>query len=481
MDVNFLEPQFPYQGEYKKKMFAIICFCVLFGGTLAGAAWGGGKLFGTNESTPNSTDELSELQAPTVWGRVKSLFTSSNRPLKGYDEDRINIALFGIGGAGHEGSQLTDTILLASIKPSTKQVALISVPRDTAVASPSGYGYQKINEINAYAEMERAGSGAAALTQTLEKFLGVTIPYYVRVDFRGFEKAVDDTGGIDVYVDRPFTDYEFPNNTFGYRTISFAKGWQHMNGRTALDYARSRHGNNFEGSDFARARRQQKVIVAMRDKLLSGSSVIHPTRFANLLETLNTHVLTNMKFNDLLELYHLAGDLNTDAVTSIVFSDDPASVLYADDSYEGFYLRPKDPTLKQIHASVQNIFNEETARAVQGVIEQFPLKPEPKSTARIELQNGTWRPGFAARQKQRLETDGLTVTAIGNAALRPTPRAQIFAANDKHRTLVEKLKKRYDADEIVNRPPASPDLFETPVAAADIIIVLGENVPDFAE
>lgn len=480
MDVNFLEPQFPYQGAYKKRMLIIIVACMLFGGALAAAAWGGGKLFGTeDQQTPS--DELAEIGPPTVWGRVKSLFTSSNRPLKGYDDDRVNIALFGIGGTGHEGSQLTDTILLATIKPSTKQIALISVPRDTAVAAPSGYGYQKINEINAYAEMERPDSGTATATRALEQFLGVTIPYFVRIDFRGFEKAIDDIGGVDVYVDRSFTDYEFPNNTFGYRTISFVKGWQRMDGSTALNFARSRHGNNFEGSDFARARRQQKVIVAVRDKVLSGSSVIHPTRFANLLETLDTHVNTNMQFNDLLELYNLMRNLNSDSITSIVFSDDPSSVLYADDAFGGFYLRPKDPTLTQIHTTVQNIFNEDTAHAVQGVIEQYPLKPKPKSTARIELHNGTWRPGFAARQKNRLEADEYTVVSIGNAAIRPTPRAQIFATNDKHRALVEKLKKRYDADEIPNRPPPSPDQYETSISSSDIIIVLGENVPDFAE
>lgn len=462
-------------------MISIVFFCLLFGAGLAGAAYAGARVFGTSVPPPPSADELSTINSDTVWGRVKSLFASTNRPLKGYEDDRINIALYGIGGAGHEGSQLTDTILLASIKPSTKQVALISIPRDTVVLVPGGYRYQKINEVNAYAEIERSGSGAAAATRALEMFLGVTIPYYARVDFRGFEKMIDDIGGIDLYVDRPFTDYEFPNESYRYRTVGFAKGWQKMDGRTALDYARSRHGNNFEGSDFARARRQQKVVVAARDRLMSGSTVIHPTRIAKLMNTLDTHIQTNFRFNDVLELYRVARDISTDNVTSIVFSDDPASVLYADNSDGAFYLRPKDSSLKQIHNAVQNIFQEQTARAVQGVIEQFPLKPEPKSTARIELHNGTWRPGFAARQKARLEQDGLNVVTIGNAALRPTPRAQIFATNNTQRPLVEKLKVRYDADEILHRPPPSPDQSIPPAIEPDIIIVLGENVTDLAE
>lgn len=478
MHVNFLEPQYPYQGTRRKKMMTIIFLCLILSGVFAGATWVGAQVF-TKKTVEPTIEKIEQIDTTTFIGKVKSLFLATTRPVLGLSQDRINIALLGIGGEGHDGGLLTDTILVANIKPSTKQVAFLSIPRDTVVRIP-GMGFRKINEAHALAEMDDSGSGPEVALETLDNFLGIDIPYYVRVDFRGFEQLIDDIGGVDVYVDKPFTDSSYPTNNYGIQTISFAKGWQHLNGTQALQYARSRHGNNFEGSDFARARRQQKILVASRDKLLSTQTLLHPTRITDILNTLDNHISTNIGIPELLELAQLAKDVDTEKIDSIVFSDDPASVLYADNA-EGAYLRPRDSSLKQIHTLARNIFDPVVTASVKGVIEELPLKPVDYTDIKIEIQNGTWRPGFAARQKKQLERTGFKVASVGNAAIRPTATAQIYSVTGKNPIVFEKIKKLYNAQEIPNRPPVSPDSAEQTAPAVDIILILGENNPDIAE
>lgn len=457
----------------------IIFLCLIFGSFFAGTTWVGAKVF-TRKDAQVTTPRVEPIDTNTFLGKVKSFFEASTRPSLGSGTDRINIALLGIGGEGHDGGQLTDTILIASIKPSTKQVALISIPRDT-IANIPGIGYRKINEANALAEMQKPGSGPAAAVKTLENFLGIDIPYYARIDFGGFENLIDNIGGVDVYVDKPFTDANFPTWDYKVRTISFSKGWSHFDGARALDYARSRHGNNFEGSDFARAHRQQKMLVAARDKLLSSETLLHPSRVTDIFSTLDSHVKTNIGLADMLELSQIVKDLDTNKVTSITFSDDPASVLYADSTSGAFYLRPRDSSLAQIHNIAQNIFDEKVAESARTLIDQAPLKPVQKIDTKIEVQNGTWRPGFAARQKKKLEQSGYRVTSVGNASVRPIAIAQIYAVTQRNPEIFEKIRKLYNAEVLTKRPPLSPDDVGQSAPAVDIIVILGENNADIAE
>ncbi|MCX6781276.1 MAG: LytR C-terminal domain-containing protein, partial [Candidatus Magasanikbacteria bacterium] len=201
----------------------------------------------------------------------------------------------------------------------------------------------------------------------------------------------------------------------------------------------------------------------------------------DILHTLDTHIVTNINASNLLELAQIAKDVDTSKITNLIFSDDPASVLYPDSTTGAFYLRPKDPTLTQIHTIAQNIFNDEVTKSAQGLIDQQPLIPQKPDDTKIEVQNGTWRPGFAARQEKKLEADGFKVTSIGNAAVRPLTQTQIYAVTQKNPATFEKLKKRYNAVELTTRPPQSPDNTSGTAPTVDIIVILGENAPDIAE
>jgi LCP family protein required for cell wall assembly len=207
-----------------------------------------------------------EPQKPdSLLKRLTQFVFHGNTGLAGESDDRINVLLLGMGGLGHDGPYLTDTIIMASIRPSTKQVAMISIPRDLWV-SIAGHGSSKINHANSYGETERHDWGGAYTAQVIKDNFGIDIHYYLRVDFAAFEEIVDEVGGIRVNVERGFTDPEYPTNDYGVQMVSFAKGVQTMSGSRALIYARSRHGNNGEGSDFARAKRQQKNVTRSQRK-----------------------------------------------------------------------------------------------------------------------------------------------------------------------------------------------------------------------
>ena len=139
--------------------------------------------------------------------KLRHLIPSVDKQLKGEENDRVNVLLLGMGGQGHDGPYLTDTMMLASVKPSTKQVALMSIPRDL-VAPVSNW--QKINSINAYAEQKTPGSGGEATSQAMSELLQTPIDYYVRVDFNGFAKIIDEFGGIEVNVENTLDDYSYP-------------------------------------------------------------------------------------------------------------------------------------------------------------------------------------------------------------------------------------------------------------------------------
>ena len=157
----------------------------------------------------STTSESTAFPDFSLVSTIKHFVTSGSRELDGEDEDRVNLLLMGIGGEGHDGPQLTDTIIFASYQPSTGAIGMMSLPRDMSVPIPE-YGYSKVNHANAYGEMNEPGSGPALASQVIGDVLSEDIQYYLRVDFDGFAEFVDAIGGVDVYVDNSFTDPNYP-------------------------------------------------------------------------------------------------------------------------------------------------------------------------------------------------------------------------------------------------------------------------------
>jgi len=214
-----------------------------------------------------------------------------NRVAEGFKSDRINILLIGVGGDTHpgEGKDLADAIMLVSLKPSTRQVALMSLPRDLYIPMDR-FGMHRLNAAHAL-------DGPGYLMQVVQRVSGQPVHAYARIDFRAFREVIDALGGIDVYVYRPFYDYLFKDG--------FTQGWQHMNGKRALRYARYRYVRaSAEGNVFGRELRQQQVLEAMKEKIAKL-----PTRdvlkLVTIVREVGTHTETNLTATQIADLYSL--------------------------------------------------------------------------------------------------------------------------------------------------------------------------------
>ncbi len=259
-----------------------------------------------------------------LFQRLGSLLISPDKKLIGEEEGQINILLMGIGGPGHEGPLLTDTMIVANINVKTNEVVMTSVPRDFMIDLP-GYGLQKINAAYAYAEKDEPGTGGDVILKEIEELTGMKIPYYALIDFKGFVKAVDDVGGVDVEIERTFTDALYPNYSNGYLpAVTFTKGPEHMNGERALIFARSRKGNNGEGSDFARSERQKKIILALKEKAI-GLKLNDLKTLNNLLKDFTENFRTNLEPYELKRIADIGSNITEQSVYSL--SIEPDNVL----------------------------------------------------------------------------------------------------------------------------------------------------------
>jgi LCP family protein required for cell wall assembly len=368
--------------------------------------------FGRLTLSETASFALSDLDGIPILGQMRHLISSADRKLAGEQDDRINILLLGMGGEGHEGPNLTDTIMVASIRPSDRKVALLSIPRDLIVPIPK-VGWRKINSVNAFGELETRGRGGEQTREMIEGLLGLDIPYYVRVDFNGFKELIDGVDGVDIHVERSFTDYTYPTKNFGVQTVGFKEGWQTMDGETALRFARSRHGNNGEGSDFARAKRQQKVLNALKTKMLAAKTYRNPATIANTLAALQSNITTNLQIGEILRLARMAQAEGGFDIAQRIIDNGPDSPV-VDGMFAGAYvLVPRNDDWSGLRRVATDVFVEAEPEA------SAPPKPEEKvaaeEKARVEIRNGTGKSGQARVAATSISGAGFEVVKIGNA------------------------------------------------------------------
>lgn len=274
---------------------------------------------------------------------------------------RINILLMGIGGNNHPGGNLTDTMSVISIDPKNKEVAMISVPRDLFIKVP-GYGSYKLNSVfslqdttsssNQGAKEDTMGGNLPLVKKTIGDFLGVTIHYAAVVNFDGFKKIIDVLGGVDINVAKAINDPYFPDKyAVGYDPFYMSAGLQHMDGETALKYARSRETT----SDFDRSRRQQEVMVAAKDK---AAKTFSPGKIAQVMGILSDSLRTDMQLDEMNELFSIVKDINKDKISTKVLDDSAGGFLYADKYDDMYVLVPTDSSLKEIHDFVSQYFKD---------------------------------------------------------------------------------------------------------------------------
>ena len=280
------------------------------------------------------------IQISTFYPILFQLLFNREIQLKKEDSN-INILLLGTGGGQHEGPDLTDTIIFASINPVKNKVVLVSVPRDLWIAELN----EKINTAYAVGNSKKKEGGIILIRAIVSRILNQPIDYVVKIDFDGFVRAVDLIGTLDINVERGFNDFQYPiygkeNDTCGhkeeelqalatassqlevfpcrYKSIRFDKGLQQMNGETALQFVRSRHATGEEGTDFARNKRQEKAIIAFKDKLLNIETLLNPVKLIGLYSTLKDSIDTNIKQEEIDDFVKLAQKMKNANVQSAI-------------------------------------------------------------------------------------------------------------------------------------------------------------------
>ena len=333
------------------------------------------------------------------------------------DENRINVLLLGMAGGKHDGANLTDTILVASYNLKSKQLHIISIPRDLWLPALKA----KVNSV--YQTGLKDQNGLNLAKTVMGNIVGLPIHYGLRVDFNGFVESIDALGGIEVLVEKTFDDYNYPitgkeNDLCGfveeekdfsieeaqklniepgkrkvflsptgeiatdsaqedkgakyfscrYEHIHFDQGLSLMDGETALKFVRSRHGVNGEGSDFARSARQEKVIQAIRNKVLSLETLTDLQKLGELVAVLGKSIDTDISIKDAAEFFKIFKNLKV--THSIVLDDskkvglpeERKSLLYhplASDYGGAYVLISQDDDFVIIHQYIKKIFEED--------------------------------------------------------------------------------------------------------------------------
>lgn len=372
----------------------------------------------------------------------KDLFSFGAASLIGEDQERVNILLMGIPGEGNDGPDLTDTLMVASLatKPggdgeTADQSFLFSLPRDLYVRVPS-YGNSKINTVYEIGNNKEANSGGKLISQVAGEILGLEIPYYCKLDFVGFEKFIDELGGVTVTVDKDLYDDKYPTVSSGYQVVDIKAGTYTMDGATALKYARSRQST----SDFDRARRQQKVMLAVKTKAGELNLLTNPAKALALMDILADHFETNMKLAEMRRLVNLMKDFDANKLITKVFDDSATGLLYGTKVDEVYVLKPVGDDFKVISGYVvKAISGETTVEELEQQTTKEPLK--------VEVLNGTAITGLAKKVAAQLTAKGYKIVSTGNNAAKGFTKTMVYDLSDGQRVWeVRKLAESLGAD-----------------------------------
>lgn len=393
-------------------------------------------------SVERGTDVFTEFGRLPVIADVRQLVFGSNpeevNTLTGQKDEEPNlmrILVLGIGGPGHEGSLLTDSIILATIDLDHKKVGMVSIPRDMAFPRANGT-FEKINAVHAWEEQDHPGEGAVRTAQKFSDFFDINIDHVVRIDFRGFAAFIDAIGGIEVDVERSFVDNQYPTSDEKWQTVSFKKGPQMMDGKTALIYVRSRHGSNGEGSDFARAKRQQLVMLAVRQKLLSLNTLGDPAKLAKLYQAVTNHLQSDLSPWDAIKLAPLVQDFSADKIQTHVLTDAEDGELVAANINNNFLLFPRGNDWTRIKLIAKDPFSSEEDR-----------EKDAPQIAKVEVKNGTLHTGLAFQVSNNLNLEGFRAQNMGNAVRRNYARTLLVdLTNGQKSAELAKLRRQLDAD-----------------------------------
>ncbi len=416
--------------------------------------------FGSVEE-PRTPDEANNASANTPDSNTSSLPINLNAdsvpPWSG--QERVTILMLGIDQRCEEdGPTHTDSMMLVTVDPVGLSAGILSLPRDMWVEIPS-VGVDRINQANYYGEIyDYPGGGPALAVDTVEAFLGVKIDYYAAVNFDAFVEIVDQIGGIDIVAPEAITDETYPDRCYGYDPFQIEAGDQHLDGQTALKYARTRA--TF-GGDVDRAGRQQAVVLAVRDRVLSLNmlpSLI--TKAPAMWQTLQDNVRTDMTLEEAMQLALLVQEIPRSSIHTSVIDYD---YVYAETTPDG----------RQVLVP-----NRDNIRQLRNELFTAPVIPTPEiqnlpalmaaENARVAVFNGTPVFGLAGDTEAFLKSQNINVAEIGNADAATYRTTQIIDYGDHPNT------QRF-LIQLMGIPPLNVSSGSSPDGDYDLLIILGSD------
>ena len=416
----------------------------------------------SDEPDPSAPATTSPTPEPTPIG--SALPAVSIAPWDG--KERLNILLIGADTQG--GGHRTDTMIVVSIDPVTKQVAMFSLPRDTKnVPVPAGparsvWGRTYGDKINSFFINNRrrtdlwGGStktaGYTGLKAVLGELYGLDIKYFVEVDFDGFKEIVNAMNGVTVNVQIPVVDDGYPAGVAKSRRLYIPSGIQHMTGAEALRYARSRNTS----SDFDRAARQQRLLLSMREQ--ADPQELIP-RLPELIKALKSSIKTDIPLDQIDELLGLASEVDTENVRSYVFSPP----LYQQEVRTGYWTLPY---VSRIQNAVKNAFKTDPA-------DEARRQKLANEAATVWVLNGTGESNRGTRLANYLEYQGLAASAPRAKPEGPVPATtRVVVYNGAEAGLEDTIAY------LEERFGVTVETATDPAIRADVVITIGRDTPD---
>jgi polyisoprenyl-teichoic acid--peptidoglycan teichoic acid transferase len=391
------------------------------------------------------------------------LFTPTPLPTMTFSKDIVHFLLIGIDYRADVPGQNTDVMIVAVVNKNTKQVSLLSIPRDLWVYIPT-YGWSRINTAHRRGYASRyPGAGPGLLMRTIEVNLGIPIDHWVRVTIDGFREIVDALGGVDIVVACPVNlRYKPPTaDDPNQEEWILQPGVYHMDGDTAVRYVRTRRGT----SDFDRARRQQQFLRAVwqqtknRFRDMTLAEVVPTVR--DLWSALRASFETDMNVLDVLSLVPIALDLQPQHIRNRYIGAAQTDDWTNADGWQ--VLLPNHEKIQQVVASLY---------APPSASENLAANEK----ARIQVLNGTLRHQWALIAADQFRGEGLTIVSTGLADRSDYQQSQIIVFNPKPETvqrLVRVMRIKPESvityDLALGIPPPDPEI------QPDIRVILGSD------
>lgn len=392
-------------------------------------------------------------------GNILDVFNS--KPLGQDLNGRSNFLILGTSedDPGHDGANLTDSILIVSIDQTNKNVYMFSVPRDLYVdygmACAAGYS----GKINAYFTCANSGDTAQdeqdRLAQT-QKFIGdifgLDIQYGIHVNHTVIKQAVDAVGGIDVDIQGSNGDPGVYDRNFDWRCnykcylVKYDNGVHHLDGEHAL-YLSMARGDiaptyGLGNSNFDREKNQQKILIAIKDKAMDTGTLTNLSKITGLLDALGDNLRTNVKTNEIQTIMQVASKIDSSDIRTLSLITEGSALVKSGDYYGASVVMPSVGMYD--YSDIQSY-----------IAKNLSSNPVVREAAPIVVLNGSGQSGYGKTKADALIADGYNVTLIDNAPDGIYDEVEIYQIGSKSSETAKKLASMYDVTLKTTSPPVA--------------------------